>query len=233
MAHDITDKVRKLLAKAERASTPAEAEAFTAKATDLMFRHQIDQATLAEGQEVPDTIGRWTVTVTGYAKQKATLLNIIGQAFDCKVIRLDSGSGSNTLEVFGWESDLETVKVLYASLELQSMMQAEAGARSHWEHARSFKTSFLYGFAVEVGKRLTAQRKRTREDVVMSSSTALALVDRSKAVENQFSTAYPRLRRSAPSVTSSNSGLHAGRSAGQRADLGGPRLAGARTALAR
>ena len=47
MGTDKLDTVRKLLAKAERAATAAEAEIYTAKAVELMARHGIDQALLA------------------------------------------------------------------------------------------------------------------------------------------------------------------------------------------
>ncbi|MCM3844831.1 DUF2786 domain-containing protein [Pseudonocardia sp. DR1-2] len=41
------DRIRKLLAKAERAGTPDEAEIYTDKAFALMARHGIDEALLA------------------------------------------------------------------------------------------------------------------------------------------------------------------------------------------
>ena len=48
------DKVRKLLAKAEDpACTPAEAEALTAKATELIAKYGIDQAVLAAQRPEP------------------------------------------------------------------------------------------------------------------------------------------------------------------------------------
>ena len=42
----ILDKVRALLAKAESTEFPEEAEAYTAKAQELMARHRIDRAVL-------------------------------------------------------------------------------------------------------------------------------------------------------------------------------------------
>ena len=47
MGIDKLDTVRKLLAKADGAATPAEAEVYTAKAIELMARHGIDEALLA------------------------------------------------------------------------------------------------------------------------------------------------------------------------------------------
>jgi hypothetical protein len=46
----VLEKVRALLAKAESSEFDAEAEAFTAKAQELMARHSIDHALLAMGR---------------------------------------------------------------------------------------------------------------------------------------------------------------------------------------
>jgi hypothetical protein len=69
------DKVRKLLAKAERAGTEHEAEAFTAKAQELILRYAIDEAMLQrKGEKQSEQIVARTVYVEGYAKAKLLLL---------------------------------------------------------------------------------------------------------------------------------------------------------------
>ena len=50
-------RIRKLLAKAERAGTPEEAQTYTEKAVELMARHGIDAALLAAAQPGRDAIG--------------------------------------------------------------------------------------------------------------------------------------------------------------------------------
>ena len=50
----ILDKVRALLAKAESTQFEAEAEAFTAKAQELMTRHRIDRAVLNASDDLGD-----------------------------------------------------------------------------------------------------------------------------------------------------------------------------------
>src|SRR4051794_35012987 len=53
----VLDKVRKLLAKAEDpACSPAEAEALTAKATELIAKYGVDQALLAARDPARDSV---------------------------------------------------------------------------------------------------------------------------------------------------------------------------------
>ena len=55
----LLERVRKLLAKAEAGGvTPAEAEALTAKAAELMARYGIDRALLASRRPETDQPGR-------------------------------------------------------------------------------------------------------------------------------------------------------------------------------
>ncbi len=232
MARDYIDTVRKLLAKAQGASTPEESEAFTAKATELMFTHQIDEATLGQGCVTTDALGLWTATVSGYARPKVVLLSRIAEAFDCQAIRTSTGA-TQTVAVFGWEADLETVKVLYASLEMQAERQATRSAfRNPWDNARTHKTSFLYGFASEVSDRLKAQRTKVRTEHA-STGTALALFDRAEAAKRYAKDNLGGRQVTQRTRVNAGSGYYAGRDAGARADLGGSSLGGARKAVAR
>ena len=66
------DRIRKLLAKAERAGTPEEARTYTEKAVELMARHGIDMALLAADDPGRDEIGLTRVPVTDpYSAGKA------------------------------------------------------------------------------------------------------------------------------------------------------------------
>lgn len=67
--------IRKLLAKAERAATPDEADAYNTKAADLMARHGVDAAMLtAAGGDTRDVIGSRRIAMTEpYSTEKAAL----------------------------------------------------------------------------------------------------------------------------------------------------------------
>src|SRR2546423_10085832 len=84
----ILAKVRKLLAKAENeACTPAEAEAFTVKAAELIAKYGIDRALLAETDPTSDRVGdRVVVMDAPYARDKAALLSTVAYALRCQVV---------------------------------------------------------------------------------------------------------------------------------------------------
>ena len=76
MSDAILSKVRKLLAKAEDpACTPAEAEAFTAKAAELIAKYGVDRALLAARDPATDPVGDRVIELyPPYALDKAGLL---------------------------------------------------------------------------------------------------------------------------------------------------------------
>lgn len=231
--------VRKLLNKAEHAATAHEAEAFTAKATELMLRYAIDEAMLGAKQESTDTLGSLRIEVSGYAKAKGTLLAVLGETFGCKVVQIRTVGerGRAVYIVYGWETDLASVQTLFASLSIQSERERErewAAVRHTGVHGRSFTTSFLVGFAHEVHRRLQAQRTRTVEEAESSScpGVALALFDRSQAVSAHVRQQHGKLRKGTGSSVSSRAGYYGGKEAGARADLGQGGLGGRRAALA-
>ncbi len=105
----LLDRVRKLLAKAEAEGvTPAEAEALTAKAAELMAKYGIDRALLAADRPETDQPASRIIDVPNpWARVKAHLLCGLGAAMRCQCILL-SGSGPGArIHVFGYASDLD------------------------------------------------------------------------------------------------------------------------------
>ena len=121
-------RIRKLLARAERAGTPAEAQACTDKAVELMARHGIDMALLAAAQPGVDEIGATRVEVADpYSAGKARLLGWTASALRCRAVLHEVrgprhlGRGRiGAVTVFGFASDRERVEVLFTSLLLQA-----------------------------------------------------------------------------------------------------------------
>ena len=117
---DLLERVRKLLAKAEDDSvTPAEAEALTAKAAELMARYGIDRALLAAARpetdrpadrmiDVTEPVGRRARAPAGRAGHRAAL-----------PVRTAAGADRERVHVFGYASDLERAELLYTSLLVQ------------------------------------------------------------------------------------------------------------------
>lgn len=230
MASDKLDTVRKLLAKADGAATTHEAEAYTAKAVELMARHGIDAALLAEADPGSDEIGAQRVAVHDpYSAGKARLLAWTASALRCRAVLHEARGGRvEAVTVFGFASDRERVEVLYTSLLLQAAGQLVRQRPRHpRESVAAYRRSWLHGFAVEVHRRLVEAEDRaaagpSAEDgppATGGPALALVLAGRSARVERAYAEAFPALGRARRSVLS-GSGYAAGAAAGERARLG-------------
>lgn len=215
----ILNRVRALLAQAEDpGATEHEAEAFTAKATELMAKYGIDEALAAQRENRQETPANIIVDIaTPYAGPKAILLHVVAKAFHCKTVRLDRGK---QVHVFGFKSDLEVVQILYTSLLLQAangVLRVERQTTS-WgkSRTRSARSSFLIGFAAAVNERLEATQVKAEE--TSEPGTALVLRSRDVAVQDESEKHYPNQRQIRVSV-SNTSGYGRGHAAGQRANL--------------
>jgi hypothetical protein len=246
--HDALNRVRKILAKAEDpAVTPEEAEAYTAKAAQLIAGYGIDRALLAEQVPQSDVVGdRVVVMEAPYARDKASLLAAVAAALRCKVVQRERYVGDNpraatkqlSLHLFGYGSDLERVEMLYTSLLLQATIQVMRATPPPWETKAAFRRSWLAGFTAAVAGRLRDAEQRAATDAAAAAGPArsgrsveLVLLDRSRAAEAAMHAAYPRLGN-ARRRELSGSGGRSGFRAGQRADLGGARVGrGSRRAL--
>lgn len=231
-------RIRKLLAKAERAGTPEEALTYTEKAAELMARHGIDVALLAAADPGRDAIGATRIAVADpYSAGKARLLGWTASALRCRaVLHQVRGGRVTAVTVFGFAADRERVEVLFTSLLLQATAHL---ARSRPEYAgesvAAYRRSWLHGFAVAVHRRLGAAERAAEEEATRTGpgvpggtgSTALVLADRREQVERAYAEAFPG---TAPGrrPTLSGTGFPAGLDAGARADLGAPAVRGRR-----
>jgi hypothetical protein len=230
-------RIRKLLARAERAGTPEEAQACTDKAVELMARHGIDMALLGAAEPGRDEIGATRLEVADpYSAGKARLLGWTASALRCRaVLHQMAGGRVGAVTVFGYASDRERVEVLFTSLLLQATAQLVVQRPPHaGESVAAYRRSWLHGFAVQVHRRLVdaEQRAERQADQHEAGSAgpggapagaALVLADRRSRVERAYADAFPLLGRSRRSVLS-GSGFAAGTEAGDRADLGSPAL---------
>lgn len=159
-------RIRALLAKAERTDFPEEAEALSAKAQELMARHSIDEALLADRSHSGDVPAACRIGVDApYETAKAILLDAVASANRCQSV-WNSGFGFST--VVGFEPDLEVVELLYTSLLVQgtaAMTRAEAAQRAAGRRrTKTFRQSFLMAYAHRIGERLaTAAEQATAE----------------------------------------------------------------------
>lgn len=232
-------RIRALLAQAEdRGVTPEEAEAFSAKAEELMAKYAIDQVLLqAEGTahsgEKPEL--RVVTLERPYQRPKATLLNAIATHMRCQVVmHTPRGTAFPThCRVVGFASDLDAVELLYTSLLLQltNAMLAEPTAGLSAGEVFSFRTSFAYGYAGRVYHRMKEAQKRAEETLPTKPGAELVLRGREDKVDAFAAEAFGRVRKSKTSIGNSRA-YRAGDEAARTADLGNRRVGGRKRELA-
>ncbi|MCL6734429.1 DUF2786 domain-containing protein [Streptomyces neyagawaensis] len=236
-AESLLAKVRALLAKAEDpASTTAEAEAFTAKAAELMAKYGIERAMLADANADTDTPADRIITMDNpWAREKQGLVAGIVEALRGQAVLRDKGS-LHRVHMFGYQSDLERAELLYTSLLLQ-MTQQLAHVEVPWgENARAYRRSWIIGFRYEVVRRIKAAEARavaeaSRPEAASSSgrSTELVLADRKAIIEQRVFAEFGKLK--ARRTTYRGSGFGDGQAAGRTANIGQTGLRGGRRAI--
>ena len=233
----LLERVRKLLAKAEADGvTPAEAEAFTAKAAELMARYGIDRALLAAAQPQTDRPASKIIDVANpWSQVKAHLLGGLASALRCACVQLRGTGTGARIHVFGYASDLERAELLYTSLLIQmGHGLAAAGVPAATRGVRAYRRSWLLGFTSAVVARVRAAEDRAAasapSEPVTGKSTALVLADRALVVRRECEQAYPVTRKMR--VTYTGTGYRDGYTEGQRADVDATRLPGSRRPLA-
>lgn len=215
-------RIRALLAKAEATEYAAEAEAFTAKAQDLMSRHAIDEALLHARDDTPVGVSGVRIHLQSpYAAEKVQLLNAVGAANRCRTIYLQQLAMAT---VVGTPLDLDQVELLFTSLLIQAVRaMAEAGAvrAGSFDRSASFRRSFLVSYAVRIGERL----QEADEEAVRSYGAELVPVlgKQAEAVDREFDRLFPRTRQRNVSRYSAR-GWEAGRAAADQAVLAAGRL---------
>ncbi|MFE2104328.1 DUF2786 domain-containing protein [Kitasatospora sp. NPDC059463] len=237
-------KVRAILAKAEDpAASPEEAQAYFAKAADLMSKYGIERAMLAETKPETDRPTTRVFTESGsYVLDRVGLLMSINDALGGQSVRWrvwDGGAKKyvQRVELHGYESMLDRVEMLYTSLILQAFNGMKHGSPGIGESPIAYRKTWLAGFRNAVVERLDAAEHQAVEeaDLALPSgarSAEVVLASREETILAIFKAAHPKVRP-ARRRRLTGSGWRAGHKAGTQADLGGPRLGkGRRPALA-
>jgi hypothetical protein len=190
-------RIRALLAKAEGTTFDAEAEAFTAKAQDLMTRHAIDATVLltADHDDLrADVVVRRVHLDNPYAAEKVDLLAVVCRANGVRTVWHDT-LGFAT--VVGLPVDLDMSELLFTSLLVQANRAlGEASAGPARSRSRTFRRAFYVAYAHRIGERLTEAAERANDGAARQYGTALVpvLQARSVAVESEFARLFPKTR---------------------------------------
>ncbi|MGW4241843.1 DUF2786 domain-containing protein [Nocardia sp. NPDC004722] len=229
-SHNILDKVRKLLAKAESVAGTPEADALNAKAFGLIAKYGIDEAQARQQTaQGPAPIETAEFRLVGqYRTQQAALLGVLAHALHCVPIKHRPG-GEPHVRLYGVAGHLTRVKVLFATL----MPQMLAGA--HWVSSyggtpaatRKVRASWMLGFYAGIGTRLTAAETTAAED--SEPGTALVLVDdKQRAEATVRAELRGKLRTARSRATHSADAVSLGAAAARRVDLGQTGIGGRR-----
>ena len=228
-------RVRKLLAKAEAEGvTPAEAQALTAKAAELMAKYGIDRALLAADRPETDRPADRVVDIGNpWARVQAHLLCGLASAMRCQCVVLPRADPGSRIHMFGFASDLERADILFTSLLVQMWQGLAAAELPSWSRSpRAWRRSWLLGFATAVVSRVRAAEHKaaaeaTAPAAASGSKTALVLADRRQVIRRNIEHAYPLTRKTR--LTYSGNGYGAGYAEGQKADIGSTRIHGPAT----
>ena len=229
------DKIRALLAKAEATTFSDEADAFTAKAQDLMTRYSIDEALLDDAAGAGDVPARRIHIDNPYAEAKVQLLSTVGDINRVRVV-WDAQHGMAT--AVGMPVDLQLVEMLFTSLLVQATreMTHAGNARStdtayqggRLNRSPSFRRAFLLAFAHRIGERLEQAGRRAGDEAGSAVGAALVpvLIRRTAAVDAAFARLFPQTQQRRATRVNAR-GWDAGRAAADKAVLAAGQVAAA------
>src|SRR5579863_2335112 len=222
--HSKLSAVRALLAKAERTEFPEEARALTSKAQELMVRYALTEAQLQASGSAKQ--GQVVVTVAveveaPYRNAKGLLLSEIAGANNCRVI--EDGA---CYHMVGFASDTERAQLIFTSLLLQAAREMLVAYKEPWMNTKSFRHSFLIGYATEIGTRLVKRVDAVVSDLRYAGGSDIlpVLADRRHEVDRAVRDRWGGTLGSSWVTYGTETGYSAGRNAARRADLSHRRL---------
>lgn len=211
-------KIQKLLALSQ-SSNEHEAALAAARAQDLLFRYNLDMASVADATNPRTAYARNFFTIgSGKALEwKRDLVFVLARFNFCRAFTY---SGSKTMAIVGQRHNYEVVTGLYDYLSaafgrLVERAFTEYRLAGGAEHHLTYKTSWLLGAVAGVRAQLLAQQQANK--AASEASSALVLVKDAEldaAVNDLIGGVVPRKGASAKSVSGYGAGYQTGRTIG-------------------
>ena len=165
-------RIRGLLTKAESSDYAEEADAFMAKAQELMSRYCIDRTMVeadAEGDGVPQVDARRVWLEDPYLEAKALLLANVASANRCRAV-VDPVLGFSTL--LGLPEDLDATDLLFTSLLVQATRRITALGKDPASGRRSRRPSYRRSFFVAYAGRIGSRLREANEAATVAADNA-------------------------------------------------------------
>lgn len=234
------DLVRQMLAKAE-STTPEEAEALTAAAEKIMLRLGIDDAMLAasekKAQDTSPVVSKVMTFEGTYRLGMMTSMYQVLQALQtCSAIRTQ-GRNTESMHIYGRETQVDRAILLMSSLEIQAMV----AMRNWWKASKHdyvsaseaqkqrVRRQFIISFGKGAADRIRSERTEVEAQV---AGSALVLLDEVAAAKAKIAEEHGHMRRGRGIRGGGAHAAQAGRAAGRRANVGTTQV-GNRKAIAR
>ena len=224
----ILNRIRALLAKAE-STTPEEAELLTAKAAELMLRHEISQSRVAADHAVAEGFKEIRFVFEGvYMRQFRRLVMRVADALGAFPLYW-SRSKAQTVVVYAWESTAEHVEAILRSIELQAIMAREAWwKKERWMYAPYERTparaSYIEGYATGVVRQIHEGKEQIGRE---GTGGELVLVERQDRLVAQVKAQVGPVRSGRASRTYDPTAYASGADDGRKANIGRNELGGA------
>jgi hypothetical protein len=227
----LLDRVRKLLAMAERSNHAGEADAFSRKAAELIAAYRIRPEQLSASSTGALGIDELVLGRGAYVRGRLALLQAVAEPHNCKVV-FQARQAGTVAYVAGFRSDLDVVGVLYQSLHAQASSRMASEKRSTAAATQQWRRSFLFGFADEIHTMLSETTRTATEQLHPSSAALPVLRARDRQVDEFLRQRFGRVVAARRPKSATPQGFVAGREAAARADVGRTRF-GAPRALGR
>lgn len=193
----LLNTVNALMAKAASTEFGPEAEAFLAKAEQLIERHAIEQAELrVAGDKSADTDSLTASRVSIIPKLLTSealrnLLTTLARGNRCKTVWIYP---SATVAVYGFETDVEATKMIYHTLATMMPKDCERAVRLQkpGRQAQVFRKNFYNGFVAGVYASIYAAQVE-RECTTTTGHELVLLKDTVARVNDFVSQEHPKL----------------------------------------
>ncbi len=237
---EIIDRIRKLFRLAEnQGATEGEASSALAKANELLLRYNLtaDRVAAEKGDDRPAQVESDSLDLGRRISWKHRLAVVLARYNFCSPYTF----GSNLVFV-GRATNVAVTREMFTYIAPQVERLAvdvwQSSGRFTGVHGRTWNTNFYRGITFRIGERLVAERKKLEQQPVATGEPGMALAIRNllamtkKENESYLAQHVGKLRsRSTGGGRYSESGYTAGARAGDRVNLHGTALGGAKKAL--